>query len=182
MSTNPAKLVSDTHHGSAGVGAPPSPDTGGTNSDARFRARAGPVRPRRGNLKAPKRPGDRWAVEFSLHGERQYVSFPGSANWDRDRAEAEQRFLMEKVNRGEWATPPRTPAPAAPAEAPVYAEVAALALARQVKRLDDPDGARAHQLEYQLSIGLDLLGPRPVDQVDEAAIEELVDALIDQRL
>src|SRR4051794_677751 len=175
MSTNPAKLVSDTHHSSAGVGAPPSPDTGGTSSDARFHARAGPVRPRRGNLKAPKRPGDRWAVEFSLRGQRQYVSFPDSANWDRDRAEGEQRFLMEKVNRGEWKPPPRAPEPdTRPAEAPLYAEVAALALARQIKRVDEPEGKRARQLEYQLSIGLDLLGPRPVDQVDEAAVEEMV--------
>lgn len=183
MSANPAKLVSDTHHGSTGDSAPPSPDTGGAISDARLHARAGPMRPRRGNLKAPKRPGDRWAVEFSLRGERQYVSFPESAGWDRDRADAERRFLMEKVNRGEWTPPPRVPdsVPASP-HTPLYAEVAALALARQVKRLADPAGARARQLEYALSIGLDVLGPRPVSTVDEAAIDEMVDALIDQRL
>ena len=44
------------------------------------------------------------------------------------------------------------------------------------------DGRRARELEYQLSIGLDLLGPLPVDQVDERAVEDMVDALIDQRL
>jgi integrase len=52
----------------------------------------------------------------------------------------------------------------------------------QLKRLADPDGARAQQLEYTLSIGMDLLGPRPVTKIDEATIDELVDALIDQRL
>jgi integrase len=116
-------------------------------------------------------------------GRAAVLSFPDSAGWDRDRADAERRFLMEKVNRGEWTPPPpAAEAVAAPAETPLYAEVAALALARQVKRLEDPDGARAQQLEYALSIGLDLLGPRPVDKIDEAAIDEMVDALIDQRL
>ena len=79
--------------------------------------------------------------------------------------------------------PPADPAPplAAP-RVPRYADVAAEALARQVKRLEQPDGRRARELEYQLSIGLDLLGPLPVDQVDERAVENMVDALIDQRL
>src|SRR5215217_2025731 len=40
----------------------------------------------------------------------------------------------------------------------------------------------ARDLEYEVSIGLDVLGPLPVDQVDERAVEEMVDALIDQRL
>src|SRR4051812_37289177 len=141
-------LVSSTHHGPAGVDAPPGPDTGGTSSDARLHDRVAPVRRRRGNLKAPRRPGDRWGVEFSLHGERHYVSFPGSAGWERERAEREREFVMEKVNRGEWAPPRADPAPAA--GVPRYADVAAEALARQVKRLEQPDGRRARELEYQL--------------------------------
>ena len=183
MSTNPAMLASGTHHGPAGVDAPPDPDTGGSNSDARVESSGAAVRRRRGNLKAPKRAGDRWAVEFSLHGERQYVSFEGSAAWDRERAEREQTYLMERVNRGE-----RTPMAAVVeprphvTATPLYADVAAEALARQIKRLQDPAGRRARELEYQLSIGLDILGPLPVDQVDERAIEDMVDALIDQRL
>jgi len=141
------------------------------------------VRPRRGNIKAPRRPGERWGVEFSLRGQRHYVSFADSADWDRAHAERERAYLMEKVNRGEW-TPARRAAapPAAIAGAARYADVAAEALARQIKRLDDPNGRRARDLEYQLSIGLDVLGPLPVDLVDERAVEEMVDALIDQRL
>src|SRR4051794_4621575 len=146
-------LVSSTHHGPAGVDAPPGPDTGGRSSDARLHDRVAPVRRRRGNLKAPRRPGDRWGVEFSLHGERHYVSFLGSADWDRERAERERDFVMEKVNRGEW-PPAAAPAPPlAAAAVPRYADVAAEALARQVKRLEQPDGRRARELEYQLSIG-----------------------------
>ena len=45
-----------------------------------------------------------------------------------------------------------------------------------------PTGSRARELEYELSIGLDLLGPLPVDRVDEQAVEDMVDALIDTRL
>src|SRR3954471_21820886 len=132
----------------------PRAHTGGTSSDARLHDRAAPVRHRRGNLKAPRRPGDRWGVEFSLHGERHYVSFPGSADGARERAEREREFVMEKVNRGEWA-PAADPAPAlAAAAVPRYADVAAEALARQVKRLEPPGGRRARELEYQLSIGL----------------------------
>ena len=69
-----------------------------------------------------------------------------------------------------------------PEHPPAYADVAAEALARQVKRLEDPKGRRARELEYELSIGLDILGALPVDQVDERAVEDMVDALIDQRL
>ncbi len=183
MSANPAMLVSTAHHGPAGVGAPPDPDTGGKSSDARFGTTAAVVRARRGNLKAPRRPGDRWGVEFSLRGQRHYVSFPESADWDRERAEREKTYLMEKVNRGEWAPPPPAVEVASGSiGVPLYADVAAEALARQVKRLEDPEGQRARALEYQLSIGLDLLGALPVDQVDERAVEDMVDALIDQRL
>jgi hypothetical protein len=91
---------------------------------------------------------------------------------------------MEKVNRGEWTPgpPPAERASRPPSRAPRYADVVAESLARQVKRLEDPEGRRARELEYHLSIGLDILGPLPVDQVDEQAVEDVVDALIDTRL
>ena len=143
------------------------------------------MRRRTGHLKAPKKPGDLFVVEFSLNGERHYVSLPDSAGWDIERAERERAYLMEKVNRGEWRpeAPADMPTRATTLEVvPTYVDVAAEALARQVKRLDDPEGRRARELEYELSIGLDILGPLPVDQVDERAVEDMVDALIDTRL
>ncbi len=179
-------LRSFTHpRGPAGVVAPPGPDTGGLHSDASCENRAAAVRRRKGNLKEPKKPGDLYGVEFALRGERHYVSFEDSADWDRDRAEREQAYLMEKVNRGEWSPAPPAAERAAsrpPARTPLYADVAAESLARQLKRLEDPEGRRARELEYHLSIGLDILGPLPVDQVDEQAVEDMVDALIDTRL
>ena len=53
--------------------------------DARAR-----VRPRTGTLRAPKKRGDLWRLEFSLSGERHYLSFEGSAAWDQARVSPEQ--------------------------------------------------------------------------------------------
>ena len=61
-------------------------------------------RPRRGTLKrrSTKR-GTSFGVSFSYRGEEFYVHFGGDwEGWDEERAAEEQRFLMEKVNRGEW--------------------------------------------------------------------------------
>ena len=150
VSDEPAMLPGVTHFcGPAGVGPPPDPHTGGMGSDARSTTRASPVRRRTGNLKAPRRPGELWGVEFALNGERHYVSFSGSADWDIERAGRERAYLMEKVNRGEWSPGARVQARIAlpSAAAPPYADVAAEALARQVKRLDDPEGRRARELD-----------------------------------
>src|SRR3954452_23393120 len=98
---------------SGGCWRTPGPHTGGPSSDASSTTRAEPVRRRTGHLRSPKKPGDLYIVEFSLNGERHYVSLPDSAGWDRVRAERERAYLMEKVNRGEW----RAGAPAGPAAA-----------------------------------------------------------------
>src|ERR1700753_2991983 len=71
------------------------------------------ARPRRGTLKRrPTKQGTSYGVSFAYRGEESYEHFGGEwEGWDEDRAAEEQRFLMEKVNRGEW-----TPAKAAPAQ------------------------------------------------------------------
>lgn len=70
------------------------------------------ARPRRGTLKRrPTKQGTSYGVSFTYQGEEFYQHFGGEwEGWDEERAAEEQRFLMEKVNRGEW-----TPAKAAPA-------------------------------------------------------------------
>jgi integrase len=142
-------------------------------------------RPRTGNLKAPRNPGDLYGVEFSLHGERHYVSFPGSEDWDDMRAADEQRYLMEKVSRGEWEPERPAPALATTSRAPLYRDFAAESHARRIRKLEGTTDAvkkRAADVEYHLSIGMGILGPLPVDAVDENAVEDLVMALRDQRL
>jgi len=73
------------------------------------------ARPRRGTLKRrPTKQGTSYGVSFTYRGEESYEHFGGEwEGWDEERAAEEQRFLMEKVNRGEW-----TPAKAAPAPPP----------------------------------------------------------------
>jgi integrase len=179
-------LRSFSHHGPADGETPPGPAPD-WSSDARFSLRSAAAtvsRPRTGNLKPPSKPGDLYGVEFSLNGERQYVSFPGSEGWDEARAVDEQRYLMEKVNRGEWE--PERPAPApARTRVPLYRDFAAESLARRIRKLEGTADAvkkRAAEIEYHLSIGMQILGPLPVDAVDENAVEDLVMALRDQRL
>jgi hypothetical protein len=99
-------------------------------------------RPRTGNLKPPRSPGDLYGVEFSLHGERHYVSFPGSEGWDDVRAVDEQRYLMEKVNRGEWEPERAAPAPAT-TRVPLYRDFAAESLARRIRKLEGTTDASA---------------------------------------
>ena len=61
-------------------------------------------RPRRGTLKRrPTKQGISYGVAFTYRGEEFYEHFGGEwEGWDEERAAEEQRFLMEKVNRGEW--------------------------------------------------------------------------------
>jgi hypothetical protein len=62
------------------------------------------ARPRRGTLKRrPTKQGISYGVAFTYGGEGFYEHFGGEwEGWDEERAAEEQRFLMEKVNRGEW--------------------------------------------------------------------------------
>jgi hypothetical protein len=177
-------LRSSSHPGPADGETPPgpAPDRSSDARSSRHNATASVSRPRTGNLKPPRSPGDLYGVEFSLHGERHYVSFPSSEGWDDVRAVDEQRYLMEKVNRGEW-EPERT-APAT-TRVPLYRDFAAESLARRIRKLEGTTDAvkkRAAEIEYHLSIGMEILGPLPVESVDENAVEDLVMALRDQRL
>ena len=74
------------------------------------------ARPRMGTLRRTRTAqGIMYGVQFTYRGESYYVHFGGSwEGWDEERAAGEQRFLMAKVNRGEWTPPPRDPAPSVP--------------------------------------------------------------------
>lgn len=182
MTERRAILDGVDHLGPAGGDTPrgPAPEV---RSDASFSLHAGAAavsRPRTGHLR--RTPAGTWGVEFQLRGEKQWQSFADSEAWTREEAEAEQRSLMRRVNRGEW-TPPAPPDPVArPSRAPLYRDFAAECLARWTRRLPDQDGKTAADLEWRLSVGMEVFGPWPVDRVDEALAEDLVDALRQQRL
>lgn len=109
--------------------------------------------------------------------------FEGSDKWDDERLAREREYLMEKVNRGEWSPPAEDPAPSPPPSGtPLYRDFAAECLGRWTRRLPDPDGKTAADLEWRLAVGMSVFGPRRLNQIDEALAEDLVDALRTERL
>jgi integrase len=144
------------------------------------------ARPRRGTLKRrPTSRGLSFGVAFTYHGNEYYEHFGGEwEGWDEERAAREQRFLMEKVNRGEW-TPPSDARPSAvTAPPPTFQVEASHWLHRQKIRAGDPDGRSKtiRDLEWRLSVVMDKFGPRPLDRVDFALADELVIELCEERL
>jgi integrase len=144
------------------------------------------ARPRRGTLKRrPTSRGLSFGVAFTYLGTEYYEHFGGEwEGWDEERAAREQRFLMEKVNRGEW-TPPSDPRPSVGAVSPPTFQVEASQwLHRQKIRAGDPDGRSKtiRDLEWRLSVVMDKFGPRPLDRVDFALADELVIELCEERL
>jgi integrase len=144
------------------------------------------ARPRRGTLKRrPTKQGTSYGVSFTYRGEEFYVHFGGEwEGWDEERAAEEQRFLMEKVNRGEW-TP--TKAESAPMSAdvvvPTFQVEASQWLHRRKMRAGEPDGRSKtiRDLGWRLSVVIDKFGSEPIDRVDFALADELVVELCEER-
>jgi integrase len=176
------------HHGPAGAPTPPDPAPE-VASDANHDLPHREVlmsRPRRGTLirRATSR-GPSYGVAFSYRGARHYEHFGGEwEGWNEERAALEQRFLMEKVNRGEWAPPAREPPAAPPGPMPTFQLEASKWLHRQQIRAGDLEARSKtiRDLRWRLSVVMDRFGPLPLDRVDFAAADELVIELCDERL
>ena len=105
--------------------------------------------------------------------------------WDEERAAEEQRFLMEKVNRGEW-TAGRRPSRrrcSRPPVTPTFQVEASQWLHRRKLSAGDPDGRSKtiRDLEWRLSVVMDKFGPEPIDALDFALADELVVELCEER-
>ena len=142
-------------------------------------------RPRRGTLKrrSTKR-GTSYGVSFSYRGEEFYVHFGGDwEGWDEERAAEEQRFLMEKVNRGEWTRTTRAPSMSEPTVMPTFQVEASQWLHRRKLIAGDPDGRSKtiRDLEWRLAVVMDKFGPEPIDRLDFALADELVVELCEER-
>src|SRR5829696_6481681 len=176
------------HDGPAGAPTPPdpAPEVGSDASRNSTRHTALMARPRRGTLKRrPTSRGLSFGVAFTYLGTEYYEHFGGEwEGWDEERAAKEQRFLIEKINRGEW-TPPSAGRPSArSAPLPTFQIEASHWLHRQKIRAVDPDGRSKtiRDLEWRLSVVMDKFGPRPLDRVDVALADELVLELCQERL
>ena len=144
------------------------------------------ARPRRGTLKRrPTKQGISYGVAFTYRGHEFYEHFGGEwEGWDEERAEEEQRFLMEKVNRGEWTSAKPDPASALATDAtPSFQVEASQWLHRRRVRAGDLEGRSKtiRDLEWRLSVVMDKFGPEPIDTVDFGLADELVVELCEER-
>jgi integrase len=144
------------------------------------------ARPRRGTLKRTQtKRGISYGVAFSYRSRQYFVRLGGEwEGWDDARAREEQRFLMEKVNRGEWSPLRSAPQPVPASSPPPTFEVEASEwLHRRKLRADDVDGRSKtiQDLEWRLSVVMDKFGPVAIDRIDFALADELVTELCAER-
>jgi integrase len=143
------------------------------------------ARPRTGELVRKRTSqGTTWAVRFSYRGERHFVHLGAeSEGWTEERAVVEQGYLMAKVNRGEWTPPPAEPEPARTA-APRFQVEASEWLHRQAIKASDPErrSNTIRDLEWCLSVVMDVFGPIAIDRLSYRHAEDLVGRLVEERL
>ena len=129
--------------------------------------------------------GISYGVAFSYRNQQVYVHLGGEWDgWDDERAAEEQRFLMEKVNRGEWTPPPAESELDMAIEAtPTFQVEASEWLHRRKVRAGDPEGASKtiRDLEWRLSVVINRFGPVPIDRIDFGLADELVVELCEER-
>jgi integrase len=140
---------------------------------------------RRGTLRRYRTAqGMGYGVQFSYKGKLHYVHLGGEwEGWDEERAAEEQRFLMEKVNRGEWSPPPAAPTSRPTEPVPTFQVEASQWLHRRKLRAGDPDGRSKtiRDIEWRLSVLMDKFGRVPIDAIDYALADELVIELCEER-
>ena len=144
------------------------------------------ARPRRGTLKRRRtKQGTSYGLAFTYRGEEFYEHFGGEwEGWDEERAAEERRFLMEKVNRGQWTPAKAEPQRGLAAEvSPTFQVEASQWLHRRKVRAGDLEGRSKtiRDLEWRLSVVMDKFGPEPIDRVDFALADELVIELCEER-
>lgn len=143
------------------------------------------ARPRRGSLKRRRtKQGVSYGVAFTYRGQEYYEHFGGDwEGWNEERATEEQRFFMEKVNRGEWTPARATPRLGCTGPPPTFQVEASEWLHRRKMRAGDPDGRSKtiRDLEWRLSVVMNKFGPVPIDEIDFALADELVIELCEER-
>ena len=182
-------LRSVTHDGPAGATTPPgpAPEVESDAGQAPDRRAAVMARPRRGTLRRrPTTQGVSYTVQFSYRGEEHYVHLGGDwEGWTEQRAVEEQRLPdgQGQPRRVDARDPRRAPAPADRGRRRFQLDASEWLHRHQLKA-GDPDGRSKtiRDLEWRLSVVMDKFGPVPIDRVDYALADELVDELCEERL
>jgi integrase len=142
------------------------------------------ARPRQGSIMRRRTArGTSFGLRFMYRGERFYVHLGGEwEGWTEARALEEQRFVMSKVNRGEW-TPPRPEPALVVGPAPTFQVEASEWLHRYRLKVGDAAGRSktTRNLAWRLSVVMDRFGDVPIDRVDFALAERLVTDLVQER-
>lgn len=124
--------------------------------------------------------GTSYRAKVRYQGERYTLTFGGSwEGWTEDRAADELDYVMRQMARGEW-IPPQRDAPDSVSDRQTYRyrDVAALLLKKQEIKLGGTTSRTYKDLAWRLSIGCDYIGDRPVEQVDEATVDDMVVAML----
>ena len=143
------------------------------------------VRPAKGTvIRKPTELGISYALRVRYQGRREYVYLGGSwEGWTEERVEDERRYITQQVLRGEWIPPSqqassRRSAPTEPSGHVTFQVYASTCLARWSRKVAD---STREGLEWRLSVAIAHIGQLPVVDVDEQALEGMVQALLLER-
>lgn len=138
------------------------------------------ARPRTGSIRRNRTTlGTSYGLRFSYRGQEIYHHFGGSwEGWTEERVADERAYVMAQVDRGEYVPPVREAAPRETSAMPTFQVFASIFLARKKGRV----AAKTYQdLEWRLVTAMNHFGPRRLDAINEALIDEFVDEKLRER-
>jgi integrase len=138
-------------------------------------------RPRTGNIRRKQTNlGISYGLRFAYKGKPIYHHLGGEwEGWTEDRVEAELKFLMQLVARGEYVPQRREPTPPAQEKhVPTFQVFASLVLDRKRQRVGEK---RIKDLEWRLKAAMDHFGRYGLDTIDVAMADDFVDLKLRER-
>jgi hypothetical protein len=138
-------------------------------------------RPSTGTIRRkPTALGMSYGLQFMFRGERLYHHIGGEwEGWTEERVEAERKFIMQLVARGEYVPQRKEPAPRAQeTKVPTFQVFASLVLDRKRQRVGEK---RLEDLEWRLRTAMDHFGKYPLDTIDVALADEFADLKLRER-
>lgn len=138
-------------------------------------------RPRTGTIRRkPTALGISYGLRFKYKGRRIYHHLGGEwEGWTEDRVEAELKFIMQLVARGEYVPQRREPTPPAQEkDVQTFQVFASLVLDRKRQRVGEK---RIKDLEWRLRTAMDHFGKYRLNTIDVAMADDFVDLKLRER-